>query len=114
MPFTSLFVSLLALSGFVLFRKLVNASERRCRLEQAGQMSTWDNVERQAQFFVKIVQTDFGYGKEIWAFSDGGFQIDLELRAFKSGHLIHPSPKLPEVERYCEVNGISLTRTLVK
>ncbi len=109
------FVSLLLVIGaFLLLAKQFRARERRDRLRQVGRVSTWQDVEIRRENFVKIVQTNFGYGKEVWAFVLEADQIDLTLRAFKTGVLILPRPKLHDVERFCQSHGIKFSQTLVK
>ena len=114
MILTSLILILFVLTGALLLNNIFKARRRRIYLEQAGRLLTWNEVERRTQNFSRVVQTDFGYGKEVWAMSDNINEVDLGQRAFKTGFLIFPRPKDSDVHRYCKTYDIKLTQTLIK
>ena len=105
-------LSVLCLGLFVV--KLLQGKSRRNRLMHAGRVSTWDDVEKLPKKVNRIVLTNFGYGKEVWALPDNANDVDLELRSFKTGALVFPRPRLSEVDQFCRAHTISLTRTVVK
>ena len=94
--------------------KLYSARKRRNLLIQRGQVSSWGEIEIKSERVNKIVQTDFGYGKEVWTFTAKANEIDLELRAFKTGNLVLPRPKLSDVENFCRSRGITIDLMIVK
>src|SRR5580693_8727081 len=92
-----IFLSVLLVCGAILvFRKLIAARRRRNLLVQGGRVSTWQDIESRPERFVRLIRTDFGYGREVWALTTKTDQIDRQLRAFKSGILISPRPKPSE------------------
>lgn len=108
-------VLLVVICGAVLvFRNLFAARKRKDVLEHGGQVSTWREIQSHPDRFVKFVQTDFGYGREIWALSTAAHEIDLQLRAFKRGILIAPPPKLSELREFCQSRAMELDLVMVK
>ena len=105
-------LSVLCVGLFVV--KLLQGKSRRNRLLHAGRVSTWDDVEKLPKKVNRIVLTNFGYGKEVWALPDNANDVDLELRSFKTGVLVFPRPRLSEVDKFCRAHAINLTRTVVK
>ena len=104
-----IFLFLVFVAGAVLIiGKLFSARKRRNLLVQIGRVSAWKDIEKQPDSFSKIVQTNFGYGKEVWVLTKGGDEIDLKLRCFKTGVLIVPRPKVSDLERFCQLRGIPL------
>lgn len=114
MNFAILIALLLVAGSALVLGKVFSARKRQNRLAQRGQISTWHDIEGQPDNFSKIVQTDFGYGREVWALSTGKDEIDLKLRAFKTGILIVPRPKLSDMEKFCQSRGIMLDLMMVK
>jgi len=98
----------------LIFRKLSAARRRRIVLAQRGRVSSWEDIQSRPDGFVKFVQTDFGYGREIWLLSTPADEIDLELRAFKHAILIAPRPKLSELRKFCKLHGLGLDFMMVK
>ena len=105
-------VGILGLSLLVHYR--LQSQKRRKLLEQAGRTSTWDLVKQHPENVGKIIQIDFGYGKEFWAIADKADDVDLGLRAFKSGVLILPRPSDRDVKDFCQSKGLELSLKLVK
>ena len=111
----AIFITLLLVAGIVLvLGKVFSARKRQSRLVQRGQVSTWQDIERHPDNFSKIVQTDFGHGKEVWALSTETDEINLKIRAFKTGILIVPRPKRSDLEKFCQSHGIAFNLKMVK
>jgi hypothetical protein len=83
-------------------------------LRQAGCVSTLAEIESKPQSFVSIVQTDFGYGREVWALKTESRETNLEHRTFKNGVLILPRPHFSELEKFCDFRGIKILQMLIK
>ena len=114
MNFNLLLLLILMCGAVLIFRKLSAARRRRIVLAQRGRVSSWEDIQSRPDGFVKFVQTDFGYGREIWLLSTPADEIDLELRAFKHAILIAPRPKLSELRKFCKLHGLGLDFMMVK
>ena len=110
-----IFISLALIAGAALvFRKLLNARRRLALLLKLGRVSTWENIQKRPDNLVKIIRTDFGYGKEIWALPSQSAETDLKLRAFKTGVLIVPRPRSSDLHNFCQTRGISVDLMMIK
>lgn len=106
---------MIVVCGFaVIVRKYVRGLDRRRELERAGRVTDWLDLRKRPLPLEKIVQTDFGFGKEIWAIRTGGEEIDLSLSAFQSGLLIHPRPRHRELQEFCRSHQVELVQMRVK
>lgn len=89
-------------------------NRRHSLLRQAGCVFTLAEIESKPQSFVSIVQTNFGYGREVWALKTESRETDLEHRTFKNGVLILPRPRSSELEIFCDLRGIKILQMLIK
>jgi hypothetical protein len=62
----------------------------------------------------QFIQVNFGHGKEIWILPNESREIDLELRAFRGGHLLHPTPKKNQIVTLCQRHGKSIVQMMIK
>lgn len=108
---SSLFV---VAGGMLVVGKIANGNSRRKHLIGAGRTSTWEMAENQVRKISRIVQTDFGYGREVWALYERSAEIDRKLRAFQTGVLILPRPKVSELQEFCRSRHIELELMMIK
>jgi len=110
-----LFLLIILVAGAILvLGKLSVARKRQYVLAQKGRVSTWEDIKIQSDKFNKIVQTNFGYGGEVWVFTKESTEVDLKLRAFKAGVLIVPKPKTSDLKQFCQSRGIAFDLIMVK
>jgi len=108
------FALLIAGTMALLLLERRRARERRRVLEQSGRVSTWEQLEREPSGVTQIVQADFGYGAEVWAFRGDVSRVKLGHRAFESGVLIVPRPKLAVLQEFCQLHAIAFVTMAVK
>jgi len=114
MSFWIVFILFTVAGGILIGGKVANGNRRRKHLIEAGRTSTWEMAENQARKISRIVQTDFGYGREVWALYETSAEIDRKLRAFKSGVLILPRPKVSDLQEFCRSQHIKLELMMIK
>ena len=107
-------LALLAISVVaILWTKIRRARRRYRRLVDDGRVRDWLTVTREPVAFEKIVLTDFGFGREIWAIPLAGEKVDHELHAFKGGVLIESPPRVAELISFCRSHGLEFTQKIV-
>jgi hypothetical protein len=79
-----------------------------------GRTITWDQCKKHSDNLTKIVEINFGFGKEVWALKSMQVEVDLKLRAFANGVLIIPSPKLSDLTIFCQAHGITFDLMMAK
>jgi hypothetical protein len=114
MTFVFFLLTLVVAGAVLICSKLVKARKRRIVLVRDGRVSTLEDIKHQHQNFSRLVQTDFGYGREVWAVASGSNEIDRRLRAFKTGVLIVPRPNHSDLQKFCQSHGIALDLMMIK
>jgi len=71
-------------------------------------------VTQEPLSFTKIVRTDFGFGREVWAIGLDDDGIDPGMRAFKAGVLITPTPRLSDLAEFCRSHGLECVEMVVR
>ncbi|MEI8042028.1 MAG: hypothetical protein WCL11_11505 [Verrucomicrobiota bacterium] len=100
--------------GLLVGSKIARARKRRRYLRLQGRTATWESIKSQPQRFAKIIRIDFGYGREAWAVPTAQVAIDRSLRAFASGLVVVPRPKLSHLQTFCQAQNIPLELMMVK
>ena len=98
----------------ILWIKIGTARRRYCRLVRDCRVRSWTTIIEEPLAFGKIVRTDLGFGREIWAIPHDTVEIDHELRAFKGGILIQPAPRVTELVSFCQSHGLEFNQMAVK
>jgi hypothetical protein len=86
---------------------------RRSHLRRSGQLLNWVDFERNPGMVRQIIQTNFGYGREVWAIY-GQEVVDSHFRVFTNASLLLHAPAFPEVATFAEQRGIEAVRMLIK
>ena len=108
-------LGLAAIGGLVLVAaKVLQAKRRRHCLLNAGRVRSWNRVTQEPLSITKIVRTDFGFGREVWAVGFGDDEIDPGLRAFRAGVLIRPAPRLSDLTQFCRSHGLECVEIVVR
>jgi len=104
-----------AISGLMLVSaKILQAKRRRHCLVDADRVRSWNRVKQEPLLFKKIVSTDFGFGREVWAIGLGDDEIDPVLRAFRAGVLIAPAPRLSDIAEFCRFHGLECVEMVIR
>jgi hypothetical protein len=114
MSFWIIFSLFVVAGGILVIGKVANGKRRRNHLIEAGRTSTLETVKSQAHKISRIIQTDFGYGREVWALHVTSAEIDRKLRAFQAGVLILPRPKVSDLQEFCQSRHIALELMMIK
>ena len=114
MGFWIVFSLFVVAGGILVVVKVGNANKRRKHLVEAGRTSTWEMAESRGQTISRIVQTDFGHGREVWVLYEASAEIDRKFRAFKTGVLILPRPEAPDLREFCRSRHIELEFMMIK
>ena len=101
--------------GLLMVAKGLRArSRRRKGLQQKGRVDSWTNATAKRTSIAKIVETNFGYGKEVWILGSAAEEIDFDSEAFKNGMWILPRPQSKKVSAFCITHSIPLIHKHIK
>ena len=114
MSFWIIFSVCVAAGGILVVVKLANGNRRRKHLIEAGRKSTWEMLKNQEQKISRVVQTDFGYGREVWVLYEPSAEMNRNLRAFQTGFLILPRPEASDLQEFCQSRSIKLELLMIK
>lgn len=110
-----IFLCILACGGIaIIIRKLIQGRRRRLLLLAGGKVCTWSDIISEPKQLKIIVETNFGFGKELWGIKSEASGLDLKPLSFKNGVLIVLRPHSTEVKEFCRAQGIKYERRITK